>query len=88
MKILIADLGRGTLVCYDHGNLEKAYDHVNWEFLLYLMRRCGFREKWKAWIANCISTAWFLILVNGSPSGFLVVPVDCDRGILYLLYCL
>ena len=26
-------------------DLEKAYDHVNWEFLLYLFKRCGFSEK-------------------------------------------
>jgi hypothetical protein len=23
-------------------DLKKAYDHVNWEFLLYLLKRCGF----------------------------------------------
>jgi hypothetical protein len=23
-------------------DLEKTYDHVNWNFLVYMLRRCGF----------------------------------------------
>lgn len=26
--------------------VHKAYDHVNWNFLLYLLCRCDFGEKW------------------------------------------
>jgi hypothetical protein len=29
-------------------DLEKAYDSVNCEFLLCLLKRCGFGEKWRA----------------------------------------
>jgi hypothetical protein len=48
-------------------DLEKAYDHVNWDFLLYMLKRCGFGEKWCSWIAYCISLVRFSILINGSP---------------------
>jgi hypothetical protein len=51
-------------------DIKKAYDHVNWHFLLYLLDRCGFSGRWCQWIYYCISTVQFSILINGSPEGF------------------
>ena len=51
-------------------DLEKAYDHINWDFLLTVMQKMGFGEKWAGWISWCISTASFSVLINGLPTGF------------------
>ena len=51
-------------------DIEKAYDHVNRNFLHYLMGHCGFSLSWQKWISSCISTTRFSILINGSSEGF------------------
>ena len=51
-------------------DLEKAYDHINWDFMLIVMQKMGFWDKWVGWISWCISTASFSVLINGSPTGF------------------
>jgi hypothetical protein len=61
-------------------DIEKAYDHVNWEFLLYLLRRSGFSSKWCDWIGFCISTVRFSILINGYPQGFFASSRGLRQG--------
>ena len=51
-------------------DVEKAYDHVSWGFLMYMLQRCGFSKKWRKWIMCYISTVKFSILINGSPPDF------------------
>jgi hypothetical protein len=41
----------GVLCKFD---IEKAFDHVNWGFLLYMLKRCGFGQRWCKWVAYCI----------------------------------
>jgi hypothetical protein len=61
-------------------DMEKAYDHVDLSFLLYLLRRCGFGEKWCSWIKHCISSARFSVLINGVPSSFIGSSREVRQG--------
>ena len=51
-------------------DIEKAFDSINWLFLLKVMQCMGFGPKWVRWIWWCIATTRFLILINGIPMSF------------------
>ncbi|RVW42681.1 LINE-1 reverse transcriptase-like [Vitis vinifera] len=51
-------------------DIEKAYDNINWNFLMKVLLKMGFGSRWMEWIWWCISTAKFSVLVNGVPAGF------------------
>ncbi|RVW57124.1 Ubiquitin carboxyl-terminal hydrolase 5 [Vitis vinifera] len=51
-------------------DIEKAYDSINWNFLMKVLHKMDFGSRWMEWIWWCISTAKFSVLVNGVPAGF------------------
>ncbi|XP_049388500.1 secreted RxLR effector protein 78-like [Solanum stenotomum] len=61
-------------------DIQKAYDHVNWAFLLNVLRQMGFGSKWLKWIEVCIKTVKFSILVNGEPVGFFASERGLRQG--------
>jgi hypothetical protein len=61
--------GRGGLMAVKL-DMEKAFDSMEWGFLLEIMKLLGFSSIWINWIYQCISTSSFSILLDGSPFGF------------------
>lgn len=61
-------------------DMEKAYDHVCWDFVDYMLRRMSFGCKWRTWVMKCISTTSFTVMVNGGPSNFFKASRGLRQG--------
>ena len=58
-------------------DFEKAYDHVNWDFLVHVLEKKGFSPKWRNWMRGCLSSVSYAILVNGNAKWW----VKASRGL-------
>ena len=50
-------------------DMEKAFDKVEWPFVLAIFKHFGFSDKWINLINECISIPTFSIFINGSLEG-------------------
>jgi len=50
-------------------DMSKAYDRVEWVFLVKVVKHLGFSDKLVSFITSCMSTISFSMLLNGQPVG-------------------
>ncbi|KAL2251924.1 UNVERIFIED_CONTAM: Retrovirus-related Pol polyprotein from type-1 retrotransposable element R2 [Sesamum indicum] len=61
-------------------DIRKAYDTVEWDFLLAVLQLFGFPQTFTKWIEECVTTASFSIGLNGNPHGFFVGACGLRQG--------
>ncbi|KAJ0749948.1 putative RNA-directed DNA polymerase [Helianthus annuus] len=57
-------------------DFDKAYDNVNWNFVVNILRQMDFHDKWCSWIMGILKSANSSVLVNGSPT----FTFKCEKG--------
>jgi len=70
----------GSTVVRVKVDLMKAYDRLEWSFLLKVMECLGFSSKWCQLVHQCITMVRFSVLVNGTPFGYIVSSRGIHQG--------
>ena len=50
-------------------DFEKAYDNVSWDFLVFVLYKKNFENRWRSWIRGCLSSVSYSVIINGRPRG-------------------
>ena len=58
-------------------DMSKAYDKVEWQYLLAIMKKLRFNDRWLHLIYQCISTVSYSLSINGCPSK----PFSPNKGL-------
>nr|CAD1844395.1 unnamed protein product [Ananas comosus var. bracteatus] len=58
-------------------DFERAFDNVDWDFLLDLLKARGFGEKWIRWINDLLRSSSTAVLLNGTPGA----SFPCRKGL-------
>ncbi|XP_020086093.1 uncharacterized protein LOC109708688 [Ananas comosus] len=58
-------------------DFERAFDQVDWSFLLDLLQARGFSQRWISWIRSLLHSASTSVILNGTPGR----SFPCRRGL-------
>lgn len=77
MVLMLEDKFQGINLCFFILDMAKVYDRVKWSFLRNILLTFGFIFDWVSWTMICVTSATFLVLLNGQPSNLF----DAFRGL-------
>ncbi|KAJ4800370.1 RNA-directed DNA polymerase (reverse transcriptase)-related family protein [Rhynchospora pubera] len=61
-------------------DLSKAFDRMEWHFVVRVLQIYGFPPTFVSWIKGCIASASFALLINGSADGFITPTRGLRQG--------
>lgn len=61
-------------------DITKAFDSVQWPFLMEVLRALGFSDKWREWICGLLATSSTRIMVNGIPGKPILNCIGLRQG--------
>ena len=61
-------------------DISKAYDQVEWNFLINIMSKLGFPDVWIERVMTCVSTLSFSIRINGKAYGNITPTRSLRQG--------
>ena len=61
-------------------DIEKDYDKLSWKFLEKMLEAYGFCQCWVEWVMGLVTTPFFNILRNGSPTSTFLPSCGIIQG--------
>jgi len=61
-------------------DLKNDYDCVSWDFLHLILVQMGFSVSSISWIMSCVTSASFMVLINGDTSAFFNSELGLQKG--------
>ena len=67
-------------------DIAKAYDKIIWKYMDKILEAFGFYPQWVEWVMGLVTTSFFNIMLNGSPTRLFQPFRGIRKGILCLLF--